>query len=91
MDDFSEHPKTLGEIRADKTENAKDWSPRDVLVRMLRDIDSGKVAPEHLMVLYVLPKKDKDTMRYVGYQMSSDDPTYLIGALERAKQGILED
>lgn len=91
MDDFSEHPKTIGEVRAGKTENAKDWSPRDVLVRMLRQIDSGQIKPEQLMVLYVLPEDGESCIRPIGYQMSTPDPTYMIGVLERAKQGILED
>lgn len=39
--DFADHPQTVGEIRSDKTQNAKDWSIRDMLICLLRDIDSG--------------------------------------------------
>lgn len=39
--DFADHPQTVGEIRSDKTQAAKDWSIRDMLICLLRDIDSG--------------------------------------------------
>ena len=35
-DDFSDHPKTIGEIRSDKSQKAEHWSPRDALIAALR-------------------------------------------------------
>lgn len=43
MDDsFAEYPRTIGELRSDKTDKSHDWTVRDMLISVLRDIDSGK-------------------------------------------------
>jgi hypothetical protein len=52
MDDFTKHPISLGEVRAEQSGECTDWSPRDVLVKMLRMIDSGEVSPDVLVVAY---------------------------------------
>lgn len=40
-DSFANTPVSIGELKSDKTGKAKDWSVRDMLVFLLRDIDSG--------------------------------------------------
>jgi len=50
-EDFSQHPKTIGEIRAEKTENAKDWRPRDALIDLLRQIDNG-LEIKNMVIVY---------------------------------------
>ncbi len=40
-ENFADHPPTIGELRSDKSQDAKDWSIRDMLICLLRDIDSG--------------------------------------------------
>lgn len=52
MDNFSNHPPSLNEIRADKTQDATNWTPRDALISALRDIDSGKIDPDSLVIIY---------------------------------------
>ena len=54
-EDFSHHPPTVGELRVEKTERAKDWAPRDVLVQLLRDIDSGKIEVQSLVIVGETP------------------------------------
>lgn len=44
-DDFSDHPQTLGEVRSDKSRKAQDWSVKEMLISILRRIDSGELAP----------------------------------------------
>jgi hypothetical protein len=51
MNDFKEYPTTLGEARSDRTNCSKDWSPRDCLISILRDIDSGLISPDKLIVI----------------------------------------
>ena len=41
MESFTDHPPTIGELRADKSHLCSDWSPRDALIDVLRKIDSG--------------------------------------------------
>lgn len=40
-ENFANHPPTIGELRSDKSQAAKDWSIRDMLICLLRDIDSN--------------------------------------------------
>lgn len=49
-EDFSNHPKSIGEIRAEKNWNLTDWTTRDALITTLRDIDSGKIKPDNLFI-----------------------------------------
>jgi hypothetical protein len=52
MTDFSDHPVSLSEIKAERDLDGKAWTPRDVLLKLLRDIDSGKCNPDLLVVSY---------------------------------------
>jgi hypothetical protein len=52
IDDYTEYPTTVGEIKSDLTQDATDWSARDLLINLLRDIDSGKLEIEKLVLSY---------------------------------------
>lgn len=50
---YADHPETIGELRADRNDGGpSDWSPRDVLIQMLRDIDSGRAKPTDLAIVW---------------------------------------
>lgn len=51
-DDFKNHPKSITELRAEKEEDASKWTPRDALISVLRDIDSGETSPDALVICY---------------------------------------
>ncbi len=51
MTNYKEHPPSVTELRSDKTNDAADWTPRDVLITALRDIDSGNQEPTCLIVI----------------------------------------
>lgn len=59
-DDFTNHPKSLTEIKADRTDSACDNTPRDVLIAMLRSIDNGEIKPTALVVAYIEPDAEGD-------------------------------
>lgn len=40
-DEFKDAPLTMGELRSEKTQDGSNWKPRDLLIKMLRDIDNG--------------------------------------------------
>lgn len=68
---FADHPRSVTEIRSDRTMNASHWTPRDVLIDMLRMMDSHE-APEQIdtMVVFWREKKpDKD--QGSGYAVTS--------------------
>lgn len=42
----------VSEIRSDQSGNGADWSPRDALINLLRDIDAGKSKPTSLVICW---------------------------------------
>lgn len=40
---FADVPVALAEKRAERDQNASSWTPRDALVSILREIDSGRL------------------------------------------------
>ena len=77
--DFSAYPKTLGEARAAKNGHADDWAPRDLLIALLREIDSGEVDIDALVISFRQRKPDGN---YTGhFRVASPDPFVSIGLL----------
>jgi hypothetical protein len=80
--DFANHPKSIGELRADKTQHAKDWTPRDALIEMLRSIDSGEMVLDALVVVgrQIMP----DGAIHTARRVSAPDTIVAVGLLNRA-------
>lgn len=72
-DNYSDHPKSIAEIRSDATQDAKDWTPRDVLIDLLRQIDGGELKPDALLVVYSKPDEIRP-----GFSLSSPSITHTI-------------
>lgn len=52
-DEYSNEPISIGELKSNKSDaTAADWSPRDALVDMIRNIDKGIIKPSIVMILY---------------------------------------
>jgi hypothetical protein len=49
---FSNYPRSINEVRSDKSGEAADWSPRECLIAMLREIDEGNIAPEYVVIAW---------------------------------------
>lgn len=47
---FADAPKSISELRSDRSEWARDWSPRDTLIKLLREIDSGEVRVDFIVI-----------------------------------------
>lgn len=88
MDDYANHPRTLGELRSDRTGNASDWSPRDVLIAALRRIDSGEWHPDCLIVGG--SSRDEKGGRQTMWLTSSPDPLLTVGLAHRIAARVLE-
>lgn len=91
MDNFADHPQTLGEIRSDRASDAAQWSPRDVLISLLRDIDGGAVI-DALVVCYRLNEgnggpSDRSRARF---KQSTPDGLVTLGLLTNAAHRMLE-
>jgi hypothetical protein len=51
-DSYANYPPSVNEVRSMRSGNAADWSPREALIQMLRDIDSGAIQPDALIVSF---------------------------------------
>lgn len=81
--DFKNHPKSIAELRSDRTNNSADWSPRDVLIHMLRMIDEGDIAPNVLVVSYSTIREDEPDFAVSDWWASAPNPLLAVGTLAR--------
>lgn len=66
--DFSQHPRTLGDIRSEKTGSAKDWSVRDALIKTLSEIDSGEIVARKVVMVIQIEGKEHPSPGGDGFQ-----------------------
>ena len=86
-ENFKDYPQSLAELKSDRSANAADWTPRDALIAMLRDIDNGQIHPDALIVCYRdrVQNGDSDTT----FVQASPDLHTTLGLLEICKHRIL--
>ena len=51
-DDFSNEPPTITELKAEKLQDGNIATPRDALIGLLRDVDSGKIKLDTVYICY---------------------------------------
>lgn len=85
---FANAPITIGEARAQRAGSAAAWSPRDVLVQLLREIDSGDLKPSAMVVSMAVPQPD-GTMAH-SYRNACPDNFVALGLLARAAHRLQE-
>lgn len=82
-DDYSDHPISIGEIRASKSSNAADWSAREMLVSALRDIDRGEYVADQAVLIVTSRDPDNITRFHRYYAVRSTlDAIGIISSLE---------
>lgn len=79
-DDFSDHPKTIGELQRERSASCDVGKPRDILIEMLRDIDSGKANPSALVICY---REHIDGLDYSRFISACPDGLIAQGLLTR--------
>lgn len=84
MDDFSNHPKSVTELKLER-DPAATWAPRDALIDMLRDIDSGRLKVSNLVISY----EDENGSGYSVAGPMTNGQT--LGLLEWTKLRIFEN
>lgn len=85
-DDFSDYPRSVAEVRSDKTMRADQWSPRDALIAALRDLDSGKIKPEALIIMWA--EKPESFTAVASWYLSSPNPLISQGMVERVRHRL---
>jgi hypothetical protein len=90
--DFSQVPPSLAERRAEAVGGGGDATklkPRDALIQALRDIDTGAIAPEQVIVAYYETDPDDGTFDTGYYSAGPHVATFMAGMLERVKTLLL--
>lgn len=87
---FANEPQSISELRANKTSNGRDWTPRDVLIYLLREIDNGTIKPNACVVFMRLEVEHLDRP-YTRYSVSSPGIEDTLGMIEAGKARILRD
>lgn len=82
-EDFSNHPTSINEARAIREHDGAKWSPRDALINLLRDIDSGAVTPDALVCVYRYRDEDGDFCAH--YVNAVPDGDTALGLLTRVQ------
>ncbi len=85
---FANFPQSVGDVRSERTMRAKDWTPREALIDVLRLIDSGEFAPDTLIVAMSGPGLSGGVR--VRFRVSSPSPVSTLGTLEMVKREVVE-
>lgn len=91
IEDFANHPKSLAEVRSEKDEDCTLWTPRDVLISLLREIDSGELKTDAMIVSYreVVDKEKK--IYKTRFSQSAPDNHIGLGLLSRTTYLLNKD
>lgn len=88
-EDFSSYPVSVSEARAEKTSKAKDWTPRDALIDVLREIDSGRLNLTSVVISFTHKNVDGGDELF-GYRTANKDVLVALGLLEVIKNRIMQ-
>ena len=86
--DYANHPPTVNEIRSDKTGNGSDWTPRDALIALLRDIDSGEIVLSAVFIAGISPASGPNGI-CPFFSCAASIPVEAMGMLELARDAYL--
>lgn len=81
VDDFSNFPQTLGQIRASKAKNGALWTPKEALLDALGQIDRGEIDPSDLIIVARCKGEKSGDINLFN---SSQDGVIACGMLARA-------
>lgn len=84
---FADYPESINELRSDRTGNAADWSPRDALVALLRQIDRGAIDPDALIVVW--RRRKGEGVTETGFASASPDVHTTLGMLVHAQHKVM--
>ena len=79
-DSFKDHPQSIGELKSDRTDDCKDWTPRDVLIHVLRGIDKGEINTSVLLVAWTESTEGRHSKGH--FRVSSSDALVTMGLLQ---------
>lgn len=86
--DFKDHPPSIAEIKSDKSQNGSDWTPRDALIALLRDIDSGKIALSGVFIAGLVAGSDQNAVKPF-FAAAGRNPAEVLGMIELARDSYI--
>ena len=87
-DSFVDYPQSVNEVRSARSGNAADWTPREVLIQILRDIDSGTIQPDALIVSF---RQKVERGFRTSFSAACPDSGVMLALLEQTKFRIWKD
>lgn len=81
QESFAEYPVSLAERRSAKSDDASQWTPRDCLIALLRDIDSGKKDVTDVVICVKLRSKGGPNSTHSTYYNSSTNYHVMLGLM----------
>lgn len=89
IENFADHPESIAERRSEIAKKGSAWTPRDVLIHLLRQIDKGEINIETLVVCF--QAINDDNMRCApDWLQASPTAAHTIGVLEVCKYSMME-
>lgn len=89
MDNYNDHPVSLTEAKANRDQDSRLWTPRDALISLLRDIDSGEINPNALVA--VCRHQDDGGAYRTTFVNATPDIHVAMGLLARGQFRLMED
>lgn len=86
---FENYPRSIGEIKSDRSHNGADWTPREALIDLLREIDAGRITPDALVICFRTKAEPGKTT--TGFRSAAPDIHIATGLLQVAQHMILAD
>lgn len=91
-ENFADHPKTIGQLRADRSGHAKDLTVREMLIELLRDIDSGEIETPDFAVVCFAKRIDASTAIGTSERVGGvQTPLEVFGLLWRCQLALCDD
>lgn len=84
--DYSQYPVSLAERREG---DSSKWSPRDALIKALRDLDSGAIQCDSLVI--IAKTKGTDGAPFPKYYAAMPDVIAALGLIELFKLQLVFD
>lgn len=90
-DSFKDYPLSIGELRSEKTGGGSDWTPRDALIDVLRDIDSGTLDLDVVVIVMRQRSSGEHRVCNANYRIASPDHHTTLGVLGNAMFRLQSD
>lgn len=87
--DYSQHPQSLNEIKAQREQDGRLWTPRDALIDLLRDIDAGRVNVDDIVIVRRGPTGEDGQMETRYTIAGKSGFTISVGMLQIALHTLL--